>query len=88
MDDPVSKIPEHVKIKLNQNIWAFAVSIAVLGASEHYNLPRTMYWSELATIASTISLIITVGYYTYHYRWKKLRKAQSEKNKIIKNEKA
>ena len=79
MDDPVSKIPEHVKIELNQNLWVFISSSLFLGLSEYYNLCMIFWLSTVVVAISTISLIITVVYYTYHYCWKKLRQVQSMK---------
>lgn len=60
------------KINLNQNLWGLIASYCGLGLAEHYHLP-TLYWlALLASIAMTISVVVTAAVYTHKYCSNKL----------------
>lgn len=60
-------VDEQFKIKLNQNIWGLIVGYAAVGAAEYYKLRALYCMSTIVASALSLSVIITVGFYTYRY---------------------
>lgn len=58
---------ENFKINLNQNLWALIIALLTLGTAEHFKL-CTLYWFGLIlSVATSISLILTLRAYTINY---------------------
>jgi len=64
---------ESFNINLNQNIWALIVSLLTLGISEYYDLYTLYYFGLILSIICSISIIITLYFYTLNYSNKKLK---------------
>ncbi|SHM73894.1 hypothetical protein SAMN05443669_10641 [Flavobacterium xanthum] len=58
---------ENFKINLNQNLWALIVSLLTLGSSEYYNLKTSYYFGIVLSIITSISVIISLYFYTKNY---------------------
>jgi len=58
---------DKLEIKLNQNLWVLIVSLLGLGVSEYFNLNILLYFGLVLSICSTLSIILTLGFYTYNY---------------------
>jgi hypothetical protein len=58
------------RINLNQNLWGLVLSLAALGAAEHFNLPTLYKFAVVIAIVMSASVAITTFSYTVKY-WKK-----------------
>ncbi len=65
---------EDFKINLNQNLWLLIISILTLGVSEYFCLKYLFYFGFTLSILSSISVIITLIFYTKNYIEKKKNK--------------
>lgn len=54
-------------INLNQNLWGLVVAYAALGVSEHLGLKRLGCLSFILSIGLSISVLLTVAFYTWNY---------------------
>lgn len=60
-------IEDKLNIKLNQNIWVLVVCLGGLGLAEYFHLPRLFSFSTILSLGSTISVLITLAFYTANY---------------------
>ncbi|MEN9852322.1 MAG: hypothetical protein RI996_265 [Candidatus Parcubacteria bacterium] len=58
---------DKININLNQNLWVVVISLSGVGLSEYYNLHTTFYFSLFLLFTSSISLLVTLFYYTKKY---------------------
>ena len=65
----MSKVADHFKINLNQNLWGLGISFGFLGMSEQYDLP-TLFWLSLA---SSLVMVISVACTTFSYTKKYMK---------------
>ncbi len=66
----MTKIPD---INLNQNLWALIISLAALGVSEFYSLEQLNCIAYWLTIIVSVSYLVTLVAYTFHYCKKKFK---------------
>ena len=60
------------QLKLNQNLWGLLLSLGALGAADYFRLSAAFWWlSFVLAIVIAISVLITTGFYTFHYCKKK-----------------
>lgn len=70
-------IEEKFNINLNQNLWGLVVTYTALGIAEHWCLPWLFRFSCVAALFITISVLLTVGAYTWNYCRNKFRSEES-----------
>lgn len=63
----MEKIGENFKINLNQNLWVLVVAFLGLGVAEYFELPKLLKVSYFLSIASIISVLFTLIFYTVNY---------------------
>jgi len=64
-------IPDTVKVNLNQNLWALLLVLSALGAAEYLRLCTLFWFSVVLSALVSISVIVTLSFYTYTYCRKK-----------------
>ena len=64
-------IEDKFNVNLNQNLWGLVVAYAALGAAEHWRLCWLSRLSLVVAIGLSISVLITVAFYTWDYCRKK-----------------
>lgn len=64
---------DNFKINLNQNIWILIVSLIALGISEYYNLCTLYYFGFFLSIIASVSVLITLFFYTFNYSKNKIK---------------
>jgi hypothetical protein len=65
-------VEDKFNINLNQNLWGLVVSYGALGAAEHWSLDGLRLLSLVASAGMTLSVLITVGFYTWNYCKRKI----------------
>lgn len=55
------------KVNLNQNLWALVISLSALGFSEYFHLEKLECISYVISILTSISVILTLVFYTLRY---------------------
>ena len=60
-------VEDKFHINLNQNVWGLVVAYLALGAAERYELKWLFRVSVALSIALTISVSVTSGFYTWRY---------------------
>lgn len=65
----MNKIPD---INLNQNLWAFFISLSALGVAEYFQLPKLEHLAFILSIITAISCVFTLITYTINYLKRKL----------------
>jgi hypothetical protein len=60
-------MPDNFKINLNQNLWVLFLTLSALGTSEYFRLCALYIISLVLSICASISVIITLAFYTYNY---------------------
>lgn len=68
---PEVNIEDKVNINLNQNLWGLVVSYTALGVAEHWELRFLLWLSLVVSIGMTLSVLITLAFYTWNYCRKK-----------------
>lgn len=68
----MEKIANEFKINLNQNLWVLIISFSGLGFSEYFDLQKLLSISYILSIVSSISVFITLIFYTINYSKNKL----------------
>lgn len=63
----MKEVSESFKINLNQNLWVLVVAFLGLGVAEYFDLPKLLKVSYLLCIASIISVLFTLFFYTVNY---------------------
>lgn len=63
----MDKVSENFKINLNQNLWVLVVSLLGLGVAEYFRLSRLLNISCVLSILSSLSVSITLLFYTINY---------------------
>jgi hypothetical protein len=58
---------ENFKINLNQNLWVLIVALLTLGCSEYFKLKMLYYFGFWLSIPASISIILSLFYYTKNY---------------------
>jgi hypothetical protein len=66
-------VEDKFHINLNQNLWGLVVSYAALGVAEHWCLHWLFRLSVVVAIGLSISVLITVAFYTWNYCRNKVR---------------
>jgi hypothetical protein len=67
-------VEDKFNINLNQNLWGLVAAYGALGVAERWNLPWLLKLSRIAAVAMTISVCLTVAFYTWNYCRAKLQK--------------
>lgn len=65
------KTADQFKINLNQNLWVLLASLTALGFSEYFHLEKLQCVSWILSIVSSISVFVTLIFYTLNYCKKK-----------------
>jgi hypothetical protein len=60
-------LQDKLNINLNQNLWGLVVCYGALGTAEHWGLKYLLWLALMASVGMTISVLITVGFYTVEY---------------------
>lgn len=60
-------IEDKFNINLNQNLWGVVVCYAALGIAEHWHLCVLFWLSAISSTWMTLSVLITVAFYTLNY---------------------
>jgi hypothetical protein len=60
-------VEDKINVNLNQNLWGLVVCYAALGSAEHWRLTNLFWLALIASIGLTLSVLITVGFYTWKY---------------------
>lgn len=63
----MKEVSESFKINLNQNLWVLVVAFLGLGIAEYFELPKLLKVSYFLAIASIISVLFTLLFYTLNY---------------------
>lgn len=66
-------VEEKLDISLNQNLWGLVVCYAALGIAEHWSLCVLFWLSLICSVGMTLSVLITLGFYTWRYCKNKLK---------------
>ncbi len=64
-------VEDKLNINLNQNLWGLVVSYAALGVAEHWCLKVLFWFACVASAGMTISVLVTLFFYTLNYCRKK-----------------
>jgi hypothetical protein len=67
-DTPTMSVEDKFNINLNQNLWGgVVVAYVALGAAEHWCLRWLFRLSLVVAIGLSISVLLTVAFYTWNY---------------------
>jgi len=69
-------VEDKLDIKLNQNIWGLVFAYAALGAAEYWELNRLRCLALLMAIYLSLSVVMSIGFYTFHYCVRKCTQAR------------
>lgn len=64
-------IEDKFNVNLNQNLWGLVVCYASLGVAEHWRLCTLFWLSVISSAGMTLSVLITLAFYTWNYCKKK-----------------
>ena len=73
-------LQDQLRVNLNQNLWALIVAYGALGAAEHWCLKYLLWPSLAASWILTGMVLVSFGFYTYHYCVRKCAKSRVVKN--------
>jgi len=73
---------DKLNINLNQNLWGLVVAFGGLAAAEYWQLVWLKYLTALVAAGTTLSLLVCLGFYTWHYCIRKYAQACELKTKM------
>lgn len=58
---------DKLDLRLNQNLWGLAISLASLGFSEFFHLSWLLLFAKILSVIFSISVTATLCFYTVNY---------------------